>query len=66
MSRVLVPLLLLAAPTLAWADIDTPTDTGEEEEDGGCKCASTLTNPTSIVSLGLGVALLAGIRRKRG
>jgi hypothetical protein len=72
----LVALLLL--PT-AFADADTDTSpetetaetaetadtSGDKDEETGCKCASVLTNPTSMVSLTAGLVLLTLVRRRR-
>ena len=57
-----------AAPTPAWADVaqgDTSnnggTDTGEDDKDSGC---TVVAATTSVGALGLGLALVFGVRRR--
>ena len=41
---------------------DTSEDTGESDGEGGCMAAAV--NPTTLLSVGLGVGLLFGLRRR--
>lgn len=76
MLRRLLPVALLCLVTglrslPAHADVagyDTEassddTSSDEEEDEGACGCAAV--NSTNALSLGLGLVLLAGLRRKQ-
>lgn len=67
LALLLCPAALADADTDAATDLSDPPPTGEtaadEDEKDGCGCA--LANPTSVISLALGGALLVGIRRQR-
>jgi hypothetical protein len=71
----LAMIMLITASSLhstaAWADVppqdtsadgsDGGNDTGEDDEDGGC---ATVAAAGSIGGLGLGMALIFGLRRR--
>lgn len=72
----LIGISLLRAP-VAHADVADDTSSGsdgsggsdggdsDEDDDKGCATAGGLVTPLSALSLGLGAALLVGLRRRK-